>query len=258
VYVYGPEFPGFWAHAGVLPEARRRGVGGALYAAVSEHARAAGKEFLLAMATDDQLEAIEFLRHRGFEERERMKSVRLQLPGLTPPAVDAPEGIEITTLEDRPDLEAGLYDVALETLPDIPGDGPQAPGTLEEFVARDVRKPSIPAWGYAIALERATGRAVGYASLAIPGGTPTLAWHHMTAVVRDWRGHGLATAMKRATIRAAIEHGLEALEGTNDVDNAPMRAVNRGLGYLPRPDEVIYRGPLASLPTPAGAIEATA
>ncbi len=245
VYVYGPEFPGFWTQGSVLLEARGQGVGSALYAAVSGHARAAGKEFLLAMATEDHPESIAFLTRRGFEMRERMKSVRLELEDLAPPDIAAPDGVEITFLETRPDLAEALYDVAVEVLPDVPGDGPQAPGTLEEFLERDVRKPSIPAWGVAIALDGSSGRPIGYASITIPGAAPTLAWHHMTAVARAWRGRGVAGALKRATIRAAIDHGLAALEGANDLDNAPMRAVNRRLGYEPRPDEIIFRGPLA-------------
>ncbi|NJD28570.1 MAG: GNAT family N-acetyltransferase [Chloroflexi bacterium] len=251
VYVYGPEFPGFWSNLTVLPEARRRGVGSALYGAISEHTRAAGKEFLLAAATEDHPEAIEFLVHRGFEEHERMKTVRLELADLAAPEIAAPEGLEITTLEARPELGAALYEVALQALPDIPGDGPQAPGTVEEFIARDVRKPSIPAWGFAVAVDRAAGRPIGNASLQLPGSAGKLGWHHMTAVARAWRGRGVATALKRATIRAAIEHGLAALEGQNAVDNAAMRAVNRTLGYQPRPDEIIFRGPLAPLPDAA-------
>ena len=157
--------------------------------------------------------------------------------------------IEITTLEARPDLERAIYEVALETLPDVPGEAPQVPGSFEEFLARDVTKPTIPAWGFAIAVESATGRPVGYASLEIPSGTPLLAWHYMTGVTRAWRGRGVASAMKRATIRAAVDHGLDALEGENDVENAPMRAINRRLGYEPRPDQIVLRGPLAPVVT---------
>lgn len=253
VYVYGPDFPGLWATFSVLPEARRRGVGSALYAAVSAHTRAAGKEFLLAMTTEDHPEAVEFLAKRGFSEHERMKSVRLQLEGLAPPEIPPLEGIEIATLEARPDLGPATYDIAIEALPDIPGNGPQAPGTLEEYLARDVDKPSIPAWGFAVAIEAATGRPVGYASLSIPSGTPTLGWHHMTAVARAWRGRGIATVLKQATITAAITHGLAALEGQNDVDNVAMRAINRKLGYEPRPDEIIFQGPLAPEGVPSAA-----
>ena len=54
----------------------------------------------------------------------------------------------------------------------------------------------------------------------------------------------MAGALKRATIAWAIDHGLSALETGNDVDNAPMRAVNARLGYQPLPDELTMRGPL--------------
>ena len=66
----------------------------------------------------------------------------------------------------------------------------------------------------------------------------------MTAVSRGWRGRGVATALKRATITWAKANGIEALETANDTDNLPMRAVNRSLGYRPLPDEIYFRGPV--------------
>lgn len=254
VYSYGPDFPGLWANVAVLPGARRHGLGSALYAAVSEHARSAGKELLVGRTTEDEADALAFLAHRGFAEWERMKAVRLELAGLAPPADVPPDGIEITSLEARPDLAPMLYEVAREALADIPGDAPpQLPDTIEGFLARDVEAPSIPPWGYAVAVEVATGRPVGYASLSISAGSPTLGWHEMTGVARAWRGRGLAGLLKRATIRAAMEHGLEALEAHNDIDNAAMRTVNRRLGYRPLPDAIMFRGPLAPLRETAAA-----
>ena len=68
----------------------------------------------------------------------------------------------------------------------------------------------------------------------------------MTAVRPAYRGRGIATALKRATIAWAIGHGLESLETSNDVHNAPMRAVNAALGYEPMPDLIGLQGPLAA------------
>lgn len=96
-----------------------------------------------------------------------------------------------------------------------------------------------------IGIDRATGAVVGYANLMLVPGNPNVAWHGMTGVARAWRSRGVATALKRATIAWAMANGLEALEGANDIVNAPMRAVNRRLGYQPQPDEVGFRGPLA-------------
>lgn len=246
VYMYPPEFPGLWGNITVLPEHRRRGVGSAIYAAVSDVAREAGKPMIIFRTTSDRPEAIEFLEHRGFEEHERMRVVRLSLDGAELPAIAAPPGIEITSLEARPDLVPGVYAVAVETMPDIPGDGPVAPDTLQEFRVREVDRAAIPAGAFAVALEAGTDNVVGYANLLFPPGTSSVAWHGMTAVARAWRGRGVARALKAATIAWAAANGLESLDTANDIDNEPMRAVNRRLGYEPRPDEIYFRGPLAS------------
>jgi RimJ/RimL family protein N-acetyltransferase len=66
----------------------------------------------------------------------------------------------------------------------------------------------------------------------------------MTAVLPAYRGRGIALALKRGTVAWAIAAGLTALETGNDVDNAPMRAVNAKLGFQPLPDTVTLRGPL--------------
>jgi GNAT superfamily N-acetyltransferase len=194
-------------------------------------------------------DGVDFLAHRWFEVMERSKMVGLDLRGLAPPDARPPAGIELTTLADRPDLELGLHEVALEAYADIPSaDEPVDAGPLDEFLARDVRRTGIPADGLAIALDVAGGEVAGWASLLFLPGSATVAWHDMTAVRRAWRGRGVATALKRATIAWAIAHGLEALETGNDEGNAPMRAVNARLGYVPRPDLLTLRGPLA----PAG------
>jgi GNAT superfamily N-acetyltransferase len=244
VWMNPPEYPGLWGNISVVPEARRRGVGSAILGAMSDVARDAGKTMLVGRTWSDRTDAVSFLEHRGFAEYERMKVVRLPLDGLSLPPATPPAGATISSLEARPELVAGVYEVAKEALPDIPGEWPAAPDMLDEFRTRDVDRPGTPAGGFAIAIDDLTGRVVGYANLIIVPGPANLAWHGMTAVARAWRGRGLATALKRATIEWAAANGLSAVEGANDVANAPMRAVNARLGYLPQPDELGYRGPL--------------
>ncbi len=250
IYMFPPDFDGLWGNISVLPDLRRRGVGTTLLAALSDVAREAGKTMLMGRTTSDRPDAIDFLEHRGFREHERMKVVRLELAGASRPVVAAPEGLVISSLEEHPELVPGVYEVAREALPDIPGEGPMAPDTLDEFRTRDIDRPTIPRGAFVLGIDTATGAVVGYANLMLVPGNPKVAWHGMTGVARAGRGRGVATALKRATIAWAIDNGLEALEGANDVVNAPMRAVNRRLGYQPQPDEVGFRGPLAP-PAPA-------
>lgn len=243
IYVHPPEFDGLWATLAVLADARRQGIGTDLLSAISERARAAGKGWLYVSVTEDHPDGMAFLAHRGFTEYERSKMARLDLAGMAAPAIDPPAGVELTTLAERPDLVEGVREVALEAFPDIPGgDEPISVGDLDEFRARDVDRPGILKEAFMVALEAASGRVVGYASLILQPGSRSVAWHDMTAVCRDWRGRGLAGALKRATVAWAIANGLEALETGNDVDNAPMRAVNVRLGFRPLPDFLVMRG----------------
>ena len=194
-------------------------------------------------ATEARPDGIAFLEHRGFTEYERATSLRLDLAGLAPPLARPPDGVAITTLAERPDLVPGVHEVALEAFGDIPGDEPMAPGDLAEFRARDVDRPAIPPWGFAIAVDPARPRR----RVRQPDPGPrneAVAWHDMTAVQRSWRGRGLAMALKATTIAAAIEHGLTALETGNDIDNDAMRAINARLGYRALPDLLTMRGPL--------------
>lgn len=254
IYVMPPDYHDYWASIVVRPDARRQGVGSALLATVSDVAAAAGKTGLQLRAWEHRPEGIAFLEHRGFSELERARMVRLPLAGLARPIVAPPDGIRLTTLAEHPDLVAQVHDIALEAFDDIPGgDEPMAAGDLAEFRARDIDRPGIPADGFFVAVDDATGAAVAYASLLFLPASTTVAWHDMTAVRRAYRGRGLATVLKQATIAWAIDHGLEALETGNDVENAPMRAVNARLGYAPLPDELTMRGPLVGVPAPDAA-----
>ena len=246
IYMYAPEFDHYWISLAVLAPHRRQGMGSALYAAVSEHAREAGKVGLQTSISEVHTDGIEFLTHRGFTEFDRYRMVKLDLDGLERPQAEAPPGIELTTVAARPDLLEGIHAVAVVALPDIPhGDQPIIAGSLEEFRVRDVDRPGIPGDAFMLAVESSSETVVGYASLMFVPGRTDMAWHDMTAVLPEYRGRGIAKVLKRATIAWAIDHGLTALETGNDVENAPMRAVNLGLGYKPIPDEVGFRGPLA-------------
>ncbi len=246
IYMYEPGFERYWFGVQVLPDARRIGLGTRLLVACSAVARDAGKTGLETDVSERHADGLAFLERHGFEVVERAKMVQLDLRGLAAPAVGPPAGFTFTTLAERPDLERGVHAVAVAAYLDIPNvDEPLAAGSFDEFIARDVRRDGIPADGFIIALDEAGGAVAGWASLMFVPGSTTMAWHDMTAVGPAWRGRGLATALKRATIVWAIEHGLEILETGNDEHNGPMRAVNIKLGYLPIPDQLTLRGPLA-------------
>jgi RimJ/RimL family protein N-acetyltransferase len=57
----------------------------------------------------------------------------------------------------------------------------------------------------------------------------------ITGVDRMYRGRKIALALKLLAIRWAIEKGASCIVTDNDSQNAPMLAINRKLGYVPRP-----------------------
>jgi GNAT superfamily N-acetyltransferase len=245
IYVQAADYPDLWGSIAVEPGSRRQGIGSVLLQRISDAARAAGKQGLQGRVSADRPEAVAFLAKRGFTEDERSKTVRLELAGLEPPDLSMPPGTILTDLAARPELVHGVHAVAVEAFVDIPWtDEPMAVGDFDEFRARDVDRPGILPEAFMVALDETSGEVVGYASLMLVPGSTTTAWHDMTAVRRAWRGRGLATALKRASIRWAIDRGLEALDTGNDEHNAAMRAVNARLGYVPLPDEIFVRGPL--------------
>ena len=243
---YRPDFERWWVTVLVRKSFRRQGIGSALLVAGSRAARAIGKTGLQTSVSERHSDGLAFLQHRGFVEFDRYRMVELDLASMSKPAIDEPAGFEITTLAARPDLVTAVHAVAELAFPDIPhADEPMQAGSLEEFRKRDVDRPGIPPDAFYVALDAATGDVIGYASLMRIPGRPDAAWHDMTAVVPAHRGRGLAKALKRATIAWAIDSGIRVLETGNDVENAPMRAVNAALGYRPIPDEIGLRGPLA-------------
>ena len=245
IWMHERDHERFWLGIWVLPEARNRGTGSALYAAISDAARAAGKTGFETGLSEAQTAGHRFLANRGFIEIDRAKMVRLDLAGLAPPEIRAPSGVRIESIAARPDLIPEVHAVALDAFPDIPQAEPVHVGSLEDFAARDVNRIGIPKDAFFVALDDASGEVAGYASLCYSAGSTTVAYHDMTAVRPAFRGRGIAGALKRATIAWAVEHGLEALDTGNDENNAPMRAVNRALGYRPLPDWIGLNGPLA-------------
>lgn len=61
------------------------------------------------------------------------------------------------------------------------------------------------------------------------------AYNAFTGVLREYRGRGLAQALKLQTILLARKEGVRYIRTDNDSNNAAMLAVNRKLGYKPEP-----------------------
>jgi mycothiol synthase len=230
--------------AALVPPARRGdGVGTILVRALEAWSAAHGVTELEGPVSEDDDESLAWAARRGYTEVGRNSRLVLDLTAADAPAQDAPPGIEIVTWADAPELARGMWEVAREATPDIPGEEEDDIGTLDEWLARDMRGQSDDPRAVFVALER--GEVVGFAKLSLTPDTPDRAYHDLTGVRRAARGRGIAGALKRTQIAWAKANGYRALQTSNEVRNEPIRRLNERYGYVLEPGVVVVRRPIA-------------
>jgi GNAT superfamily N-acetyltransferase len=227
----------------VAPAFRRTGVGSALLDALSVWARDLGYVDLMGTVKETDDVSLAWTRRRGFVEVGRNSILALDLTRAMKPTVRAPDGIEVVAWAERPDATAGIYAVAREAYPDVPGDENAEIAPFEEWLAMDMQGAGDRPEATFVAL--AGDEVVAYAKLSLSLARPTVAMHDMTGVLRAWRGRGIARALKAAEIAWAMENDYERLETQNEERNEPIRRLNERYGYVVKPGSVTVRGPIA-------------
>jgi GNAT superfamily N-acetyltransferase len=226
----------------VLAPYRRRGVGVALYRDISAWCAGGRLDTIEARIEADDEASQAFVLRRGFTEVGRDTRMVLDLTAFDVPPPAPPPGIEVVTWADRPDLARGMYDVAVEAYPDVPGAEDEEMEPFEDWLAHDMRGSADRRDATFIAL--AGEEVVGYSKFFLTAAQPTTALHDMTGVKRAWRGRGVAGALKRVSIAWAKGQGYKRLVTSNELRNEPIRRLNAGLGYREEPGHVIVRGPI--------------
>ena len=228
----------------VLAEHRRRGAGAAFYQAISAWTRERGLDKLEAVVTEDDVESLAFAEHRGFAEDRREKGIVLDLAEIEPPPVAPPEGVEIVSWAERPELARGMYEVALEASPDVPGWEDEQMESFEDWLVHDMQGSGDRPEATFIAV--AGDEVVGYAKFSLTAAQPVTAHHDLTGVKRAWRGRGIARALKATQIGWAKANGYEELRTRNDERNAPIRHLNQEFGYRSAVGRIYLQGPLSA------------
>jgi GNAT superfamily N-acetyltransferase len=222
----------------VLRWARGRGIGSALLADLQQRADALVVPTLEVEAQDDDAGSLAWTEAHGFEEMGRSVRLALDLSAVEEPALDPPDGIEIVTWAERPELAGGIYEVACEAYPDEPGSGDAEMEPFEGWLSQDMQVSGDRAEAVFVAL--AEGEVAGYAKLSMSV-RQGYVMHDMTGVKRAFRGRGIASALKRAEIAWAKREGYRTLETFNDEENAPIRALNEKHGYTPARGSITFR-----------------
>jgi mycothiol synthase len=219
----------------VVAEARRRGVGTALLRALETGALALEVDQAITLVDGLDDASLAFAQRFGFEEADRQVE---QVKTLDrEPAPEFPNGVDIVTIADRPELLREAYELGVQGYADMATPWP-ATITLDEWVREEATHPE----GSFVAL--AGGEIVGYSGLMRDMDVPSRAEDGLTVVRRDWRRRGLAVALKRAELAWAAANGIREVYTWTQRGNDGMRRVNEQLGYVYRHVELTMRAPL--------------
>jgi mycothiol synthase len=205
----------------VVPDKRGRGVGALLLEHLAKHAVAEGYTRAGSHVAADDERSLAFAQRFGFEELRREVQQVLDVRAVKPREI---QGIELVSIEARPDLLEAAYPVAQEGYEDLPIDGLDI--SRMTWLAEEA---TLPAGSFAAL---ADGEVVGYAGLLRWADDPTKAEHGFTVVRRDRRRRGLASALKEHQIAWAAANGIRQLVTYTQTGNESMQAVNARLGFV--------------------------
>lgn len=230
----------FYINVIVQPEARGHGLGAQMYNDALHVLRENGATHLNSRVRDMDMNSLKFAVKRGFKIEHHTFESTLQLADFNERRFGDllarlhADGFRFFSL-----AEAGLTDENKHKLYELNRDAgldnPGNDGIFPDYYAfsKNVFEAS---WFHADTqiIASYADRWVGLAAIGIYP-ADNHAYNTFTGVLREYRGRGLALALKLQTILLAKKMGARYIRTHNDSKNRSMLSVNRKLGYRPEP-----------------------
>jgi mycothiol synthase len=213
-----------------------------MWAWIGERAVEQSAQLLLAYCAEDEPEMLGALDALGYRPARTEKVWELDLRKHGPRLVEKAEAardvmdredIRLTTVAawKDPDKLRKLHRLNEQTIQDVPHSLPIVPEVFEDFVKRfESPDRRLDRWWIAVDGDRV----VAMSYLKFPPVRGTI-WTGYTCTDRDYRGRGIARAVKLQSLAQAAELGATVVQTDNDSENAPMLHINERLGYVRRP-----------------------
>lgn len=235
----------------VHPEWQRQGIGSTLFDWGLQTVRARGGKVLRADTQETRTNAISFLQQRDFAEIQRYWESRLAVGGFDFDAFSTAEarakdaGITLTTLAAEIEREGesdtllrAIYEADRDAFLDVPFPDPATAWNWEEWRAYTLNSPTM--LRDAVFLAKDGDRFVGTSNLHKNPEHPDVLFQGFTGVLREYRGKGIAMALKMQTVKYARAHGFREIRTGNNTRNRPMLRINEAMGFVKQPVWIEY------------------
>ncbi len=234
----------FWLRTGVQPDFQRLGIGSKLLAKAMQELKPFKPTLLQCGVREDRVYSLKFLEHHGFVEEWRRVDLILKLEDFDAAPFQGLieklefHGFEFKTIDQLhdPECDQKLCDLGNAVSNDVPLGMPNTDLSLAQFQKSILKASWAREAAFCIAIF--DGRYVGINNLGIDSNGN--AFVDVTGVLPEFRGRGLAQALKLKGIEWAISQGIKEMATSNDLVNAPMLAVNEKMGFVRQPASMRY------------------
>lgn len=223
----------------VDPARHSTGIGGAIYDRLDRELKDLNALVVWTRNKEDLPQHREFFERRGFHAKSKAWESRLDLMTFDPTPFQEYHrqseegGISFHTLQEE--LGSGqnslreIHRLVQDVVADMPSVAPFTPVPYQQWEKLELNNPTLLPEGYVIAK-----RGPEYLGLSIVYSIdkePRNLSQGDTGVRREYRGRGIATALKLKVIDFGKRSGYEKLKTWNDSTNAAMLAINTKLGF---------------------------
>jgi mycothiol synthase len=235
----------------VHPDYRERGLGKQLYQYLLAHLESMEPKLLQVFTQEDKKAGVTWLGREGYTLVWKRYPSKVETKDFDFSKYEGLEqtlkhsSIKIKSLADLTDPKANqqLWELDWLLMRDVPMGVTLTKRSFEQWMKEEVDDPEFLKEACMIAVDPKrddplTGGFIGYTSLMRGIGFYVIG---MTGVLKDYRGKGVAKALKLATMRYVAAHGGGELRTINDPPNQVMLGMNTALGFKRQPSYLRFQ-----------------